>query len=119
MHDHVKNILSDLIQHNKSTNEIKKELTLCERDEIVDIPDELILRNEDVLNIMELFLGEKIDAKELSDWAELVESRDGITYEDADIGDKISMVLFWLSSPEINGELTKDKIQEYITYLEG
>jgi len=29
----------------------------------------------------------------------------------------IADVLFWLSSPDINGELTNEKVKEYLNYL--
>lgn len=118
MKDRIKEILTNLILYQKSTKEIKSDFGLCAQEEIVDIPDMVILKREDVSHVMQLFLDNRIDAKELSSWAELVEGRDGITYEDINTADKISMVLFWLASPEINGKLTEEKVKEYVAYLQ-
>ena len=117
MKDNVKTTLDDLIHYRKPTDEIKKALMKFNRNDIVDIPDELILQKADVFNVIQLFLNKKIEAQELSNWAELVEGRDGITYEDIENEDRISIVLSWLSSPEISGELTNERVKEYIKYL--
>lgn len=85
-------------------------------EDFLDIDDLVVLTREQMRKIMNMYLDDEISAEQLSEWAELVEGRDGIAYEDGH-EQNIADVLFWISEPEINSKVTKNKIKEYIGYL--
>lgn len=68
---------------------------------------------KDVINVLDKFINWKIDPKDISNWANLIEWRDDIAYENNKIVDIISE----LSNPEINFYLTKTRAKEIIDIL--
>lgn len=77
---------------------------------------EVILKKQHLTKAMQDFINDKISKKGLEDWAELIEGRDSVEYEEK-YRDKISNVLFLISTPEINKSINKKNINEYIKYL--
>ena len=111
----IKVLLESLVKLDKPLDIIKHEIQQ-NAEQLVDIQDMVELYKIDVVNVMKVFLDKRISSDDLSVWAELVEGRDGIQYEE-EFQKVIADVLFWLSSPDINGELTNEKVKEYLDYL--
>ncbi len=65
----------------------------------------------DVRNVMKKYLDNEISASELSTWADKLEMREDLDYEDGR-NKEIATLLFNLSSPEINQPITKENIQK-------
>ncbi len=108
-------LLESLAKLDKPLDIIKHEIQQNAK-QMVDIQDVVVLHKIDVVNVMKVFLDKLISSDDLSMWAEMVEGRDGIKYEE-EFKKMIADVLFWLSSPDINGELTNEKVKEYLSYL--
>jgi len=62
---------------------------------------------------MKKYLDDEISAAELSTWADKLEMREDLDYEDGR-NKEIATVLLNLSSPEINQPITKENIQKLI-----
>lgn len=117
MKNTLKRILKDLLEYNVSVKYFEDEIKKINTSEnTIDDFDDIILSKKQLVEVMKKNIDNKITANELTRWAELVEQRDGITYE-KEYQDKIADVLFWLSTPEINWELTPQRIGEYISFL--
>ncbi len=81
------------------------------------------LKREHICAALQQFLAGAVSAKQLEDWAELLEDRPGVEYEldpgaeeDAAI---VADALFELSTPEIHNPLTRARASEIIESLRG
>jgi hypothetical protein len=89
-----------------------------------DCEDELVvLTRSHICAALEQYLAGAISAKELENWAEMLEGRPGIEYEPDPGSDEdahhVATVLFDLSTPEINPPLTHLRARELIERLRG
>ena len=66
-----------------------------------------------IRSLLGRFLDEKITAEELSQFAELLDGNEAVDYE-SEQREIIADVLFDLSSPEINGEITHEKVRSIL-----
>ena len=71
----------------------------------------LILSGPDVLSIIDRFLTGDITARQLQHWAELLEMRDDLGY-DEDRADLLRRIIFRLANPEANGTITRGLVSE-------
>lgn len=113
--DKIKLILNELLSFSYPLEIIRAKIQKYQYD-LVDIEDVVVLNRHKLKKVMDMFLSGALDAHKLRDWAELVEARDGIAYESRH-EKKIADILFWLSEPDMNGTITKEKVREYIEYL--
>lgn len=74
------------------------------------------IKRRHLIKIMQDFINGKVSKDELESWAELLEGRDSVEYEEG-YEDRISDVLFWISTPDINKPINNNNINEYIEYL--
>lgn len=58
-------------------------------------------------------INQTITFQDLEDWADAIESRDDLDFEN----EEMQEIVFRFSSPEINGEITKEQLQEIVTNL--
>lgn len=70
----------------------------------------LILRKEHLIRIIDRFLAGEISGAELHQWAENLELREDVAFEDTD-ADMIDSVFFRLAVPEINEPLTPEVVR--------
>lgn len=96
-------ILENLIKLSTDISSITKQLERYEWDTVIPL---VILSKFDVINILKKFLQDKITSNILVEWANLIEMRDDIDFED----DMIVDIIFELANPEINGEITYERI---------
>jgi hypothetical protein len=97
-------ILKELVQFTRPTEPLWRELSSfgwdCDDESI-----RLVFKKQDLLTVFERFLAGEISPKELEDWAEGLECRDDITFEEED-SDLMRDMLFRLSSPILTEDLT-------------
>ena len=104
------NILNDLINLNRSLKELLIELSQYSWD--IETPV-LIINKKDFNNVLQRCIDSKLSSSEVENWANAIESRDDLGFED----NKIQEIIFELANPEINGEITKERLAEIIHEL--
>lgn len=69
---------------------------------------------KDFSNILRSAINNEIDFQTLINWADTIECRDDIEFEN----EGIQEFVFELANPEINGELTKERLSEIVAELD-
>ena len=103
-------ILNDLVSFNKSLPSLKNELSQYSWD--TEEPY-LIITKTQFLEVLKKCLDQKITFHDLENWADSIECRDDLDFED----EALQELVFEFSSPEINGEITKERLQAIIKDL--
>jgi hypothetical protein len=75
-----------------------------------------VLTRENVIKLLKSFLEGNISSKDIQIWADAVEMRDDIDYEEG-FEQVIADQLYILSEPEINGPLNGDTVKNIIEEL--
>ena len=103
-------ILKDLIQFNGNLKELQAELSQYSWDTQSSI---IFITNDDLINVLRRSSENIISFDEIANWVNTIECRDDIGFEDVRVQD----ILFELANPEIDGELTKNRLKEMISEL--
>ncbi|UJH66386.1 hypothetical protein [Allomuricauda sp. SCSIO 65647] len=99
-------VLKDLIQLDGRLSELQNELSKFPWD--VEIPL-IVMTRDHFLEVIEKCLGQHINFLDLENWANAIECRDDIDFEE----ERIKEIIFELASPEINGEITEQRLNEF------
>lgn len=102
-------ILNDLVTLKSDCRQLEKELAQYPWD--MDDPL-LILQKQDVIAVVHRCINKEISFKDLNDWADVIELRDDIDFED----EEVKQLIFELANPEINGELTFERLKSIINH---
>lgn len=103
-------IVGDLLAFSKPLNVLSEKLNMFCWD-YEECP--ATLNSQHMVNILNRYLdGELVDT-DLEQWADLVEGREDIVYEEAN-EEKIEHIINILANPLTNGEITKDICRSYI-----
>ena len=79
-----------------------------------DLLQRPILSHQDMRSLLNRAMEGEVSYPDLQAWADAIEGRtDLVEYESQLIAD----TLFEIATPEINGELTSDRIQELLSHL--
>jgi hypothetical protein len=105
-------ILTDIASFRGKFSELKNELSTYPWDSEEPV---LIIGKLDFSNALKKCIRDELNFGDLVIWANIIESRDDIDFEVAEIQEAI----FELVSPEINGDISKWWLQEIINELEG
>jgi hypothetical protein len=101
-------ILRDLIELARPVPTLRRELAVFPWDSA-----ELVrLDRAQLTATLRRYLSGKISSQSVSEWAEALEGRDDVGYDQ-----QVADVLAELASPEINGTLTGDRARELIALL--
>lgn len=73
----------------------------------------LVITRTHLLEALKKSLDGKITLRDLVQWTNIIEFRDDLDFEN----ELLQEIVFELSSPEINGEITKKRLQEMIKAL--
>ncbi|MCF0064083.1 hypothetical protein MUK70_27785 [Dyadobacter chenwenxiniae] len=103
-------ILTDLVLFKGELSELRNELSQYSSD--VEKPL-ITISKLDFSNILRRCIAEEISFEDLTDWANLIEFRDDLDFELAEMQE----LTFELASPEINGEISKERLKEMINEL--
>lgn len=71
----------------------------------------------DLKSLLERFQRSEVNPEDLQEWADAIEGRNDLVDYENPFSEVIAEVLFQLSTPEINGELTSQKAKELIETL--
>ena len=63
-----------------------------------------------MLNMLQRYLDDEITADQLSDWGDLIECRDDISYEPA-YDSLLKQVIFEIANPNLNSEISPEVAQ--------
>ncbi|MER8761483.1 MULTISPECIES: hypothetical protein [unclassified Mesorhizobium] len=77
-----------------------------------------ILTRDDVSDILERYIDGKLSSEELEAWADAIELREDIQYEEKN-EDWINDVIFTLASTVLNGPITLEKVKELLKISGG
>ncbi len=102
-------ILKDLIRLKSDSRALEKELAQYPWD--MDEPL-LILHKQDVIAVVQRCINIDISIKDLNDWADIIELRDDIDFEN----EEVKRLIFELANPEINGALTFERLKSIINH---
>lgn len=105
-----KQLLLDLILLRGKPQDIKKELSKYSWDSVSSI---VKIDTQSMIFVLTKYIKGDISTDELEERANLVECRD-----DIEIPLMIQEFIFELANPEINGDITKKKVNDYVKVLE-
>jgi len=95
-----KEVLLNLISFSIDLSRLKKQLALVDWDQT----EELVTLNFfHVKNVIERFLSGGISVKELEDWANLLECREDLNFEN----EYVEGVIYRLANPVLEGEISE------------
>ena len=107
-----KEVLTDLVCFKKDLLSIKNELSQYPFDSAVTI---IIINRDQLCYILKQCVEGRISYKELENWANIVECRDDVGFEETEI----KAIIFELANPEINGKITEDRLKQIIYNFEN
>lgn len=108
-----KEILLSLKSLDAPMSEIKSSLN----ENVWDSEVELVtLTRQDIANVLSRFLDHKLSATDLEDWADAIEGRDEIGFEEGH-EDLLKDIIFELANPEIHEPLTHQLVVEMLERL--
>ncbi len=102
-------ILKDLVTLKSDSSQLEKELAQYPWDMEEPL---LILRKQDIIAVVQRCINNEILFKDLNDWANVIELRDDIGFED----EEVKQLIFELANPEINGVLTLEGLKTIINH---
>lgn len=104
-------ILKELVLLQSNVEILKKELSHY----TWDIEKPLFeVKKENIVNVLKRSIDNEIDFETLANWADTIEYRDDLDFTD----EEIKEIIFELANPEINGEITKERLNKIISELE-
>ena len=103
-------VLADLVNLSSELLGLQRELSKYPWDTENSL---LIIKKTDFSKILLRSIEGEITFKDLEDWANMIECRDDLGFETFEIQEFI----FELSNPEINGIITKQRLQEILKEL--
>lgn len=106
-----KEILKDLVLLQGSIEVLEKELSQYPWD--IEKPL-LKISVEDFIYVLKRCLNDQVNFETIINWANTIECRDDLEFAK----EEMQEVIFELANPEINGEITKERLSEIITELE-
>ena len=106
-----KDILMDLICFNGNLLTLQNELSQYFWD--VEEPI-LIISKVELSDVLKRCVEDEISFEELENWANAIECRDDLDFK----GVEMQEIIFELASPEVNGEIRKERLQEIIDELQ-
>jgi hypothetical protein len=106
-----RDILKDLVLLRGNIEVLEKELSQYPWD--IEKPL-LKINTDDLINVLKRSLNNEINFETLTNWANIIECREDLDFPN----DEIKEIIFELANPEINGEMTKERLNEIISELE-
>ena len=106
-------VLKDLVAFNKSINELSSMLSQLSWD-YDGRP--LVVHSSEIKIVLERFLSGDCSAKELEDWANLLECREDLELEEQKF-EAIENVIDCLANPVLQGEITTTSCEALLTSL--
>ena len=71
----------------------------------------LVLKKEHLLRVMDRYLAREISAEQLQEWAENLEGREDVVFDQKE-EESLDSVFFRIATPEINDPLTSEIVRQ-------
>jgi hypothetical protein len=97
-------ILKDLVNFKGNPVELQEELSHYSWDSEIPV---LIINRNDFADVIKRCIDGKLTLSEVEEWANTIECRDDLDFEDNDMQE----IIFDLANPNINGEITLDLLK--------
>lgn len=107
-------VLRDLVTFNKPASVLSDSLSKFDWD-YEGTP--LIVMASQIREVLKRFLAGEYSAKELEGWANLIECREDLEFEEKKNGE-IANVIYCLANPVLEGEITADSCKAHIASLD-
>ena len=104
-------ILLDLVHFKNNIDTLKNMLSQIGFDSETEL---VSMSRDDIVEILQRSLDKKISFLELEEWANLIECREGIGFEDK----KIQEMIFKLANPYLYGKLDEKQVLSYLNELD-
>ncbi len=103
-------ILKDIVGFNGGLSTLQNEILQYPWDMAEPL---LIISKKDILAILKRFIEKKITAADLEEWANMIEFRDDLDFDEERSQDAI----FTLANPDLDGKITEDSVKRIIHEL--
>lgn len=80
--------------------------------------ESVIVQASHIGAVLEGFISDKFSAKDLEDWANLIECREDLDYADSK-REELEEVIDALANPVLQGKITKQSCESYLNQIEG
>ena len=104
-------ILLDLVHFKNNIDTLKNMLSQIGFDSETEL---VYMSRDDIVEILQRSLDKKISFLELEEWANLIECREDIGFED----EKTQEMIFKLANPYLYGELYEKQVLSYLNKLD-
>ncbi|WP_459900799.1 hypothetical protein [Campylobacter concisus] len=104
-------ILLDLVHFKNNIDTLKNMLSQIGFDSETEL---VSMSRDDIVEILQRSLDKKISFLELEEWANLIECREDIGFED----EKTQEMIFKLANPYLYGKLDKKQVLSYLNELD-
>ena len=104
-----KEIVTHLIKLDKPLEEISMLLQALSWDSEEEIP----LRKRDIKSVLVRYINDSIDIKTLTKWANMIEGREDIRYDESCFKD-VKQLVFDLANPDLQGAFNKELAKEWL-----
>ena len=105
-------ILLDLVHFKNNIDTLKNMLFQIGFDSETEL---VSMSRDDIVKILQRSLDKKISFLEIEEWANLIECREDIDFED----EKTQEMIFKLANPYLYGELYEKQVLSYLNELKG
>jgi len=106
-------ILQSLLDFDQPLDALKKEIKTLPWDSEEEV---IILKKDHLFKILEKFTNQQLDSDELSEWANLIEGREDIGFEEKD-EEILKKIIFEMANPEINEPITVSVVMRWASAL--
>lgn len=105
-------ILLDLVHFKNNIDALKNMLSQIGFDSEIEL---VSMSRDNIVEILQRILDKKISFLELEEWANLIECREDIGFED----EKTQEMIFKLGNPYLYGKLDEKQVLSYLNELKG
>ena len=110
--NHKTSILLDLVYFKNNIDTLKNMLSQIGFDSETELAS---MSRDDIAEILQRSLDKKISFLEIEEWANLIECREDIDFED----EKTQEMIFKLANPYLYGKLDEKQVLSYLNELKG
>ena len=110
--DNKTSILLDLVYFKNNIDTLKNMLSQIGFDSEIEL---VSMSRDNIVEILQRSLDKKISFLELEEWANLIECREDIGFED----EKTQEMIFKLANPYLYGKLDEKQVLSYLNELKG
>lgn len=110
--NHKTSILLDLVYFKNNIDTLKNMLSQIGFDSEIEL---VSMSRDNIVEILQRSLDKKISFLELEEWANLIECREDIGFED----EKTQEMIFKLANPYLYGKLDEKQVLSYLNELKG